>query len=157
MIATIVFLWSTLEFLREQLDCSDEIEEIWKNEVVASYYLRRLAQRCQNAKESKRLRDLSESIRAHARSPDSPWSQIPEPKRQFLEHKAQQAADVFQRSSSCVEGRNGQLSLRHHGLLELTPSKLRALRTIHNYVIQRSDEKTSEERFFAIKPRDGIG
>ena len=76
---------------------------------------------------------------------------------EYQENKAKQAADVFQRSSSCVEGRNGQLSLRHHGLRELTPSKLRALRTIHNYVIQRSDETTSEERFFAIKPRDVIG
>jgi len=48
------------------------------------------------------------------------------------EQQAQQAAEVFQRSSSRVKGRNGQLSLRHHGLRELTTSKLKALRTIHN-------------------------
>ena len=71
-----------------------------------------------------------------------------------FEQKAEQAADVFQRSSSCVEGRNGQLSLRHHGLRELTASKLRALRTIHNYVIRSPDGTTAAERFFANKPRD---
>jgi hypothetical protein len=121
--------------------------------VVAGYYLAQVANRSQNAKEAKRLRDLSEAILARARSPDSAWSQLPESKQKSLEDKAQEAAEVFQRSSSCVEGRNGQLSLRHHGLRELTPSKLRALRTIHNYVIHRSDKTTSAERFFEIKPR----
>ena len=79
---------------------------------------------------------------------------IPESIQLSLEQKAEQAADVFQRSSSCVEGRNGQLSLRHHGLRELTASKLRALRTIHNYVIRSPDGTTAAERFFANKPRD---
>jgi len=87
---------------------------------------------------------------ARARSPDRPFGQLPESLRITLEQQAQQAADVFQRSSSCVEGRNGQLSLRHHGLRELTTSKLKALRTIHNYVIEREDGTTAVERFFAI-------
>jgi hypothetical protein len=157
MIATILFFWSTLKLLMEKLDCCDEVKQIWKNEVVASYYLAQVANRSQNAKESKRLRDLSESILARARSPDRAWSQLPESMQEALAHKAREAADVFQRSSSCVEGRNGQLSLRHHGLRELSSSKLRALRTIHNYVIHRSDKTTSAERFFEIKPRDVMG
>ena len=65
---------------------------------------------------------------------------LPELTRMEMEKQAQRAADVFKRSSSCVEGRNVQLSLRHHGLRELTASKLRALRTIHNYVIRRPEE-----------------
>jgi len=88
--------------------------------------------RCQKADESKRLLDLSASILARARSPDRPFGKLPKLTRMEMEKQAQNAADVFQRSSSCVEGRNGQLSLRHHGLRELTASKLRALRTIHN-------------------------
>jgi hypothetical protein len=42
------------------------------------------------------------------------------------------------------------VTLRHHGLRELTPSKLRALHKIHNYVIHRSDKTTGAERFFEI-------
>ena len=93
-------------------------------------------------------------ILARARSPDRPFGKLPKSIRMAMEQQAQQAADVFQRSSSCVEGRNGQLSLRHHGLRELTASKLRALRTIHNYVIRRTDGRTAAERFFENKPRD---
>jgi len=36
----------------------------------------------------------------------------------------------FVRSSSCVEGRNGQLSLHHHGCHALSPGKLKALTVI---------------------------
>ena len=42
----------------------------------------------------------------------------------------------------------------HHRLRELTASKLRALRTIHNYVIRRADGTTAAERFFENKSRD---
>jgi Family of unknown function (DUF6399) len=154
MIATIAFFWSTLKFLVDRLECGEDVAQIWKNELVASYYIARVAGRCQKADESKRLLDLSASILARARSPDRRFGKLPELTRMAMEQQAQQAADVFQRSSSCVEGRNGQLSLRHHGLRELTESKLRALRTIHNYVIRRPDGTTAAERFFENQPRD---
>ena len=157
MIATIAFFWFTVKLFAERLECSEEVTRIWRDELVASYYISRVAQRQQKADEAKRLKELSESILARARSPDRPFGQLPESLRITLEQQAQQAADVFQRSSSCVEGRNGQLSLRHHGLRELTTSKLKALRTIHNYVIDRDDGTTAAERFFGIKPRDLFG
>ena len=157
MVATIAFFWCTIKLFIERLGCSEEVTRIWRDELVAGYYISRVAQREQKADESKRLKELSETILARARSPDRPFSQLPESVRVTLEQQAQQAADVFQRSSSCVEGRNGQLSLRHHGLRELTTSKLKALRTIHNYVIEREDGTTAAERFFGIKPRDLFG
>ena len=157
MIATIAFFWCTIKLFMERLGCSEEVTRIWRDELIASYYIARVAHRQQKADEAKRLKELSESILARARSPDRPFGQLPESVRVTLEQQAQQAADVFQRSSSCVEGRNGQLSLRHHGLRELTMSKLKALRTIHNYVIEREDGTTAAERFFAIKPRDLFG
>ena len=154
MIATIAFFWTTLKLFVDRLECSEEVAQIWRNELVASYYIARVAGRCQKADESKRLLDLSASILARARSPDRPFGKLPGLTRMEMEKQAQNAADVFQRSSSCVEGRNGQLSLRHHGLRELTASKLRALRTIHNYVIRRPDGTTAAERFFENKSRD---
>jgi hypothetical protein len=153
MIATIVFFWCTIKLFGERLGCSEEVTRIWRDELVAGYYIARVAQRQQKADEAKRLKELSDLILARARSPDRSFGQLPESLRLTLEQQAQQAADVFQRSSSCVEGRNGQLSLRHHGLRELTPSKLKALRTIHNYLIEREDGTTAAERLFGIKPR----
>ena len=71
-----------------------------------------------------------------------------------LEQQARLASELFQRSSSCIEGRNGQLSLRHHGLRELTPRKLRVLGVLHNFVIKRSDGRTAANRFFGQEHQD---
>jgi hypothetical protein len=60
---------------------------------------------------------------------------------------------LFQRSSSCVEGHNGQLSLRHHGLHRLTPRKLVAVQVLHNYLVERRDGTTAAERFFGVRPQ----
>lgn len=71
-----------------------------------------------------------------------------------MEEAAKQCAYLFQRSSSCVEGRNGQLSLWHHGLHRLSAQKLKVLTTLHNYYIKRKDGTTAAERFFEQKPKD---
>ena len=55
---------------------------------------------------------------------------------------------VFQRSSSAVEGRNGQLSLYHHGRHRLGARKLAALTAVHNFHICRADATTAAQRFF---------
>ena len=64
------------------------------------------------------------------------------------------ASELFQRSSSCVEGRNGQLSLRHLGMREISPRKLRVLGVLHNFVIKRSDGTTAANRFLGQKHRE---
>jgi hypothetical protein len=56
-------------------------------------------------------------------------------------------ADLFQRSSSAVEGRNGQLSLFHHGRHRLSDTKLAALTAVHNFHIRRADGTTAERLF----------
>ena len=52
-----------------------------------------------------------------------------------------------------MEGRNGQLSLRHHGLHRLTTRKLGALGVLHNYLAKRPDGTTAAERFFGARPK----
>ncbi len=61
---------------------------------------------------------------------------------------------LFQRSSSCVEGRNGRLSLCHHGQGALSGPRLQALTVVHNYLGERADGTTAAERFFGSKPND---
>jgi len=53
-----------------------------------------------------------------------------------------------------VEGRNAQLSLRHHGMHRLSDQKLKALTVIHNYYLRRPDGTTAAERFYENKPND---
>jgi hypothetical protein len=62
--------------------------------------------------------------------------------------------DVFQRSSSNVEGRNGYLALRNHALRGLdSPRKRACLTAVHNFLFTRPDGTTAAERFFGQKPR----
>ena len=63
---------------------------------------------------------------------------------------------MFQRSSSCVEGRNGRLSLQHHGHSRVSERRLKALTVIHNYVVKRPDGTTAAERFFGQKHEDAF-
>ena len=58
------------------------------------------------------------------------------------------AVKFFQRSSSCVEGRNAQLTLKYHNLHRLSKRKLNALTVIHNFHLRRSDGTTAAQRFF---------
>jgi hypothetical protein len=69
-------------------------------------------------------------------------------------HQAQTLADVLQRSSSPVEGRNGYLSLRNHQLRGLErPRKRTGLTAVHNFFLMRPDGPTAAERFVGQKPR----
>jgi len=71
-----------------------------------------------------------------------------------LKHKAKTLAEVFQRSSSTVEGRNGYLSLRNHQLRGLDhPRKRACLTAVHNFFLTHPDGTTAAERFFGQKPR----
>jgi len=57
-----------------------------------------------------------------------------------LQHQAKTLAEVFQRSSSNVEGRNGYLSLRNHQLRGLDhPRKRACLTAVHNFLLTRPD------------------
>jgi hypothetical protein len=71
-----------------------------------------------------------------------------------LKAEAAKLAEVFQRSSSNVEGRNGYLSLSNHQLRGLDHPRKRAwLTAVHNFLLTRPDGTTAAERFFGQKPR----
>ena len=91
------------------------------------------------------------------RAPGATLSQLPAEDHARIERVAEQAADLFQRSSSCVEGRNRRLALRHQSLHRLSNGKLVALTVVHNYYLTRRDGTTAAERFFGAKPRDLFG
>lgn len=65
--------------------------------------------------------------------------------------EGEECAGLFQRSSSCVEGRNGMLSLYYHRFHRLNARGLKALTVVHNFHTTRSDNTTSAERLFGIK------
>ena len=154
MFETILFFWKLIGSRAAKLNegYSAEVVRVW-HDLVAGCYLALVADRCRDSKERKRLRELSSSILDKAKARDGPLNALSQDEKTYLEEQAKSAAELFQRSSSCVEGRNGQLSLRHHGLREITARKLRVLGVLHNFVIQRSDGSTAARRFFGQEHR----
>ncbi len=154
MQATVAFFWTIVATWFTSWDLGEAGQRWMREELIPGYYFRRAAKKAATSQERKRLRELSEKILARARSPDGFWGTLSPQERSDWERKAEQCADVFQRSSSCVEGRNGQLSLRHHGLHQLTKRKLGALTVLHNYTVRHRDGSTAAERFYGTMPRD---
>lgn len=112
--------------------------------LVTSSYLDRVAPQM-TSDERSRMRQLAESLRTQGRSALSGRSETFF--RDVLE-SAEDAAYLFQRSSSCVEGRNGHLSLCHHSGRGLSKSRMAALTVLANYYQRRPDGTTAAERFF---------
>jgi hypothetical protein len=154
MQATLKFYWALLEVWISSWDLSPAVAQWLREDLIPGRYLARAAQKADTASERHRLQELSEKILARARSPTGVWGTLSPEQRLDLERKAQACADLFQRSSSCVEGRNGHLALKHHALHQFTPRKLQALTVLHNYLMWRADGTTAAERFYGAAPRD---
>jgi hypothetical protein len=154
MQATVKFYWTLLQVWISSWNLSPAVARWLREELLPGRYLARVAEKAHTASERHRLREISEKILARARSPTGQWGTLGPKQRQDLEDQAQACADLFQRSSSCVEGRNGVLALKHHALHQFTPRKLQALTVLHNYVVRRDDDTTAAERFYGVAPRD---
>src|SRR4029434_10841121 len=86
--------------------------------------------------------------------PGGALSHLPLAEQSQRKAEATKLADVFQRSSSNVEGRRGDLALRRHPLRGLDhPRKRECLTAVHNFLLTRPDGTTAAERFFGQKPR----
>lgn len=154
MKATILFFWKMIGVWFSLWDLPEPVRQWMRQEFIPGLYLARVAEKASDAAERHRLRELSWEILAQARSPDGLWATLSLEVQADLGRKAQVCADLFQRSSSCVEGRNGQLSLKHHALHRFTLRKLQALTVLHNYLVRRPDGTTAAERFYGTATRD---
>jgi hypothetical protein len=121
--------------------------------LIPSYYLERVAS-ARTVTAGEPLRALAERLRIPLFEPDGAFGVLSPVEQDALKSKAKTLAEVFQRSSSNVEGRNGYLSLRNHQLRGLDhPRKRACLTAIHNFFLTRADGTTAAERFFGQKPR----
>lgn len=148
-------LQSTVRFfhghLRDQLDAlglsAEERQEV-EQHLVPAAYLDRAARKATAAETRTALRSLATEVRC---APDTVLDDISQERRAAIDRVVKRCADLFQRSSSCVEGRNGQLSLRHHSLHNISAKRLEALTVVHNYVIRCPDGTAAATRFFGAQ------
>jgi hypothetical protein len=146
-LAALSFFFATVQTRVEALDLAPDLEQAVLTQLIPALYLERVAGRSPAATRH-RLQALAAQRIAPLRHPTHPLQALAPPLRARIEEVAQGCADLFQRSSSCVEGRNGHLALYHHGCHRLSDRKLAALTAIHNFHIRRPDGTTAAERFF---------
>ena len=154
MVGTIRFVHRKTTGRLDALNIEDNTRQEVAGRLVPGLYLQVVARRAGRAEERHRLTAVAEGLLAPLRAATHPLQLLPEDRRREIIAVAQGCADLFQRSSSPVEGRNGQLSLQHHGHHNLPPRKLNALTVVHNYFLLRADGTTAGERFFGAAPDD---
>jgi PAS domain-containing protein len=152
LLATVAFFFTLVHAKVEALALPPALETAVYERLIPALYLERVAARSTRAEPRAALRALSAQLLDPLRRPEHPLQALDATARATIERVAGECADLFQRSSSAVEGRNGQLSLHHHGRHRLSDRKLAALTAVHNYYIQHPDGTSAARRFFAAAP-----
>ncbi|RKT47086.1 DUF6399 domain-containing protein [Thiocapsa rosea] len=147
-LATLAFFFATVTARVEALALSPELEAAVLEQLIPAIDLERVASRSTAAETRHRVQAASTALLDALRRADHPLQRLAPEDSARVEQVAGACADLFQRSSSCVEGRNGQLSLHHHGRHRLSDRRLAALTGVHNFHIRRADGTTAAERFF---------
>ena len=153
MQATIEFVSGYVRQQVRQLDLAPPASYAMHAHLIPSLYLDRVAA-TQTVTAGEPLRALAERLRTPLFEPEGAFGMLSPVEQNTLKGEAAKLAEVFQRSSSNVEGRNGYLSLRNHQLRGLDHSRKRTcLTAMHNFFLTRADGTTAAERFFGQKPK----
>lgn len=153
LVATLSFYFSTIGIMLLSIGLSDDLDQVMRDILIPLAYLRQAAKKAKGSANKAHIRSVAYELEEKLNGCTS-WLDQTEDYQRKLRIEALNCANVFQRSSSCVEGRNGYLSLRHHGLHNISDRKLKVLTVIHNYFIKRDDGTTAAERFYEQKHKD---
>jgi Family of unknown function (DUF6399) len=153
LVGCVGWFWGLAQTRLEDLELSQEQEQRVREKLLPGCYWEAAAGRARSSEERERLAEMAAKLKGQAWS-EGPLSELSEEERGRVQRVARETAGLFSRSSSCVEGRNGRLSLQHHGHSRVSQRRLSALTVIHNYLVERSDGTTAAQRFFGQKPPD---
>lgn len=154
MKATIAFFFSMISLIVEEMDISWDVKGSMYDYLIPGFYLLEVAHKEKDRDVRERIEKKARELLSVLENPTSVLARCCENELKSIISASKECAQLFQRSSSAVEGRNAQLSLRHHSMHRLSNLKLSVLTAIHNLYIKRSDGTTAAERLFEAKPKD---
>jgi hypothetical protein len=157
VLAVVSWFWQMARQRVEGMNLPEEAEQAVYRELLPGLYWQQQTRRGRDAEQKRKRQELSEKLLKQAWREGGPLSRLGEEERKEVQRQAQQIAGLFVRSSSCVEGRNGRLSLLQHGHVRMSSRRLKAQTVIHNYLTRREDGSTAAERFFGRQQRDLFG
>jgi hypothetical protein len=154
MVATIAFFFSMVEVYMDNAQISAHDRQLIHDFLIPGFYLKRVAAKQKDAEQKSLILQKARQLLSILTQPDGPFCEYSQEDVKRLEKVAEECARIFQRSSSCVEGRNAQLSLRHHGIHKLSDRSLKAQTVVHNYYRRNRDGTTPAQRFFEANHMD---
>jgi hypothetical protein len=154
MEATIAFYFATVAIILNQKGYDRRSRMLLEDFLIPACYLEIVASKSNDKDEAIELRYIKNDLMAEYESRAGPFSLYTDQELDDMLHTAKECSTVFQRSSSAVEGRNGQLSLNYHNLHRLSDRKLACLTALHNFDTRRADGTTPAERFFEAEHGD---
>jgi hypothetical protein len=154
MKATVAFYFTMVALYLDNLRLDHMTRMLLEDFLIPACYLQRVARTVSDKAISAEILHTSQHLMADCSARAGPFALYTEERLRELLGYAEECADYFQRSSSCTEGRNGQLSLRYHNLHILTDRKLAALTVLHNFDTRRADGTTPARRFFGTPHRE---
>ena len=152
LVASLRWFWEMVDELISGLGLTAAQRRAFREQLLAGLYWQRQASRGRDAEQRQQRRALADRLLGAAWAAAGALGQLAQAKQQEVARVAAEAVTLFVRSSSCVEGRNGRLSLYHHGQGPLREGRLRSLTAVHNFVVEGRDGMTAAERFFGDKP-----
>lgn len=136
-----------------KLDVDNEIKEIIKKHLIPKAYfdIALPKQQKDNIKDMMKvqIKRIDEELKNNPT-----WGAMSQKMQDELINYSEDLAQLFQRSSSSLEGRNNQLKYHVRSLHHLNQNRLSALTCIANFSVKRPDGTTAAERFFGKKPTD---
>ena len=127
MTATIAFFFYMIESFVNKMDLPENKRELMHNRLIPGFYLQKIAQKEKDPEQKEKIRQRSQELLSVLKERNGPLSESDDCKIDRMVRTAKECAGLFQRSSSCVEGRNAQLSLHHHGMHRLSDRKMKGL------------------------------
>jgi hypothetical protein len=154
LVACVAWFWTVVGKRVEELELSEEAERQVRGCLIAGCYWEAAAGKARDAEEKHRLAEMGRRLQREAWAEGGALAALDQQQKGQVWEVARECAGLFQRSSSCVEGRNGRLSLFHHGQGKLSDQRLHSLTVVHNYLVRRADGTTAAERLFGARPPD---
>jgi len=121
--------------------------------LIPAAYLDRVALQAKTTQERTRLQEIAKQRREKALE-SGVFAELSQHKLDDILKLSKDLSGVFQRSSSCVEGRNGMLSQKFHSSRGFSAHQVEKFTYWGNFVTRRADNSTAAERFCGMKQRD---
>jgi hypothetical protein len=151
MKATIAFFFATVAIILNKKNYDDYTRMLLEDFLIPACYLENAALKINDKDKAYEINLWRNDLMAEYQAKSGPFVMYSDQQLKDMLVTAKECAAIFQRSSSAVEGRNGQLALNYHNLHKLSARKLACLTALHNFDTKRKDHTTPAERFFENK------